>query len=84
MNGTRGATPGMRPDLIEQHIAAMTTASTNLLRQMRDEGLRYRVSVRPEDTATMHVHVHQLTPEIAERIHRCLSGTGMRVAVKEE
>lgn len=75
---------GMRPDLIDQHIAAMTTASTNLLRQMRDEGLRYRVIVRPEDTATMHVHVHQLTPEIAERIHRCLSGIGMRVAVEEE
>ncbi len=74
----------MRPDLIDQHIAAMTTASSNLLRQMRDEGLRYRVIVRPEDTATMHVHVHQLTPEIAERIHRCLAGIGMRVDVQEE
>ncbi|WP_342151051.1 hypothetical protein [Methylorubrum sp. SB2] len=81
MSGTQS---GMRPELIDQHIAAMTTASTNLLRQMRDEGLRYRVIVRPEDTATMHVHVHQLTPEIAERIHRCLSGIGMRVAVEGE
>ncbi|MFY9289390.1 MAG: hypothetical protein WAP03_01625 [Methylorubrum rhodinum] len=78
-----GGESGMRPDLIDQHIAAMTTASTNLLRQMRDEGLRYRVIVRPEDTATMHVHVHQLTPEIAERIHRCLAGIGMRVDVQE-
>ena len=73
----------MRQDLIEQHIAAMTTASTNLLRQMQAEGLRYRICVRPEDTATMHVHVRELTPEIAERIRRCLSGTGMRVAVQE-
>ncbi|WP_232628758.1 hypothetical protein [Methylobacterium sp. Leaf118] len=74
----------MRADLIDQHIAAMTTASDNLLRQMRDEGLTYRVSVHPEDTGTMHVRVRALTPEIAERIRRCLSGTGMRVAVAAE
>ncbi|CAO4173860.1 hypothetical protein [Methylorubrum populi] len=73
----------MKPELIEQHIAAMTTASTNLLRQMEKEGLRYRVSVHPEDTGTLHVHVDALTPELTRRIERCLSGTGMQVAVQE-
>ncbi|ABY32273.1 hypothetical protein [Methylorubrum extorquens] len=74
----------MRPDLVAQHIAAMTTASTNLLRQMEDEGLRYRVIVRPEDTATLHVHVRELTPDLTQRIERCLAGMGMQVAVREE
>ncbi len=73
----------MKRDLIEQHIAAMTTASSNLLRQMEDEGLDYRVSVRPEDTGTLHVQVRALTPELTQRIERCLSGTGMQVAVRE-
>ena len=73
----------MRTDLINQHIAAMTTASTNLLRQMRSEGLDYRLAVNPQDTATMHVRVRDLTPEIATRIRRCLEGTGMRIAVAE-
>ncbi|MCJ2029420.1 hypothetical protein MKK50_08390 [Methylobacterium sp. J-043] len=73
----------MRPELVEQHIAAMTTASTNLLRQMEDEGLRYRVIVRPEDTATLHVHVRELTPDLTERIERCLAGMGMQVAIRE-
>ncbi len=73
----------MKPELIEQHIAAMTTASTNLLRQMEKEGLRYRVSVHPEDTGTLHVHVRALTPELDARIRRCLSGTGMQLAVRE-
>ena len=74
----------MKPELIDQHIAAMTTAGTNLLRQMKDEGLRYRLSMRPEDTRTMHVHVRALTPEIDARIRRCLAGIGMRVAVRED
>lgn len=73
----------MKHQLIEQHIAAMTTASTNLLRQMESEGLDYKVQVRPEDTATMHVRVRGLTPEIEGRIRRCLVSTGMRVAVAE-
>ncbi|ACB82475.1 MULTISPECIES: hypothetical protein [Methylorubrum] len=73
----------MKPELIDQHIAAMTTASSNLLRQMEDEGLRYRVIVRPEDTGTLHVQVRELTPELTERIERCLSGMGMQVAVRE-
>lgn len=73
----------MRPDLIDQHIAAMKTASSNLLRQMENEGLHYRVSVRPEDTHTLHVHVRALTPELTRRIERCLSGTGMQVDVHE-
>ena len=73
----------MHPNLIDQHIAAMTTASTNLLSQMQDEGLRYRVLVRPEDTATMHVRVRGLTPEVETRIRRCLEGTGMQIAVAE-
>ncbi|ACS41915.1 hypothetical protein [Methylorubrum extorquens] len=74
----------MRPDLVAQHIAAMTTASTNLLRQMEDEGLRYRVIVSPEDTATLHVRVRELTPDLTQRIERCLAGMGMQVAVREE
>lgn len=73
----------MKPELVEQHITAMTTASGNLLRQMEDEGLRYRVTVRPEDTGTLHVHVRELTPELTQRIERCLSGMGMQVAVRE-
>lgn len=73
----------MKPELIDQHIAAMTTASSNLLRQMEDEGLRYRVIVHPEDTGTLHVQVRELTPELTERIERCLSGMGMQVAVRE-
>ncbi len=71
----------MKAELIEQHITAMTTASTNLLRQMEREGLRYRLAVRPEDTATMHVRVKSLTPDVEHRIRRCLEGTGMRIAV---
>jgi len=71
----------MRPDLIDQHIAAMTTASTNLLRQMQGEGLDYRLAVLPEDTATLHVRVRDLTPDTEDRIRRCLSGTGMTVTV---
>lgn len=73
----------MRPELIEQHIAAMTTAGSNLLRQMENEGLRYRLSMHPEDTGMLHVHVRALTPELDARIRRCLSGTGMQVAVRE-
>lgn len=73
----------MKSHLIDQHIAAMTVASTNLLRQMRDEGLRYSLDMRPDDTATMHVRVSDLTPDIEDRIRRCLSGTGMRIAVAD-
>ncbi|GEP11467.1 hypothetical protein [Methylobacterium gnaphalii] len=73
----------MRAELIDQHIAAMTAASTNLLRQMQDEGLDYTLNVRPTDTATMHVSVRDLTPDIENRIRRCLLGTGMQVAVSE-
>ncbi len=61
----------------------MTVASTNLLRQMHDEGLRYSLDVRPDDTATMHVSVQGLTPDIEDRIRRCLLGTGMTIAVAE-
>lgn len=71
----------MTPDLIDQHIAAMTTASTNLLSQMSSEGLQYRLVIRRDDTGTMHVGVHDLTPDIARRIRNCLEGTGMRIAV---
>ncbi|GEP01185.1 hypothetical protein [Methylobacterium haplocladii] len=73
----------MKSHLIEQHITAMTVASTNLLRQMHDEGLRYSLDVRPDDTATMHVSVQGLTPDIEGRIRRCLLGTGMTIAVAE-
>ena len=73
----------MTPDLVEQHIAAMTTASTNLLRQMRGEGLDYHLLVRPEDTGTMHVRVRDLTQDTEDRIRRCLSGTGMAITVAE-
>lgn len=71
----------MRRDLVDQHITAMTAASTNLLRQMVSEGLRYRLAILPGDTATMHVRVRNLTPDIETRIRRCLEGTGMRIAV---
>lgn len=73
----------MKPELIDQHIVAMTAASTNLLRQMQDEGLDYSLDVRPADTATMHVSVRDLTPDIEDRIRRCLLGTGMQIAVRE-
>ena len=71
----------MTPELIDQHIAAMTAASTNLLSQMSSEGLQYRLTIRRDDTATMHVSVRDLTPDIARRIRNCLEGTGMRIAV---
>lgn len=71
----------MTPELIDQHIAAMTQASTNLLSHMSSEGLRYRLTIRRDDTATMHVSVRDLTPDIARRIRQCLEGTGMRIAV---
>ena len=74
----------MTQDLIDQHIAAMEAASANLLRQMHDEGLRYSLAVRPDDTATMHVRVRDLTPALETRIRRCLEGTGMRIAVAED
>lgn len=73
----------MKPELIDQHITAMTRAGTNLLAQMREEGLRYRLSIRREDTTTVHVAVEGLTPDLESRIRRCLSGTGMRVAVAQ-
>ena len=73
----------MTRDLIDQHIAAMTTAGTNLLSQMRDEGLRYALAIHPEDTATVHVAVSGLTPDVEARVRRCLAGTGMRVAIVE-
>ena len=73
----------MTRDLVDQHIAAMTTAGTNLLSQMRDEGLRYNLTIHPEDTATVHVAVTDLTPDVEARIRRCLAGTGMRIVVLE-
>lgn len=73
----------MCPDLVRQHIAAMTTASDNLLRQMASEGLRYRLAVAHDDTATMQVYVRGLTPEVEGRIRHCLVGTGMLIAITE-
>ncbi|WP_336487052.1 hypothetical protein [Methylobacterium nigriterrae] len=69
----------MQPHLVQDHIASMTTACINQLRQLANEGLRYRLVIQPSATDTVEVHVQNLTPDIDERIRRCLGLTGMQI-----
>src|SRR4051794_6785385 len=56
----------------------MTTACNNLLKQLVNEDLRYRLAIQPNATNTVRVHVRDLTPDTAEPIERCLGLTGCR------
>ncbi|WP_156399293.1 MULTISPECIES: hypothetical protein [unclassified Methylobacterium] len=71
----------MDQELSGRHMAAMCLAADNLLRQLASEGMDYRITASGGTATTLHLTVRDLTPEISERIVRCLRGIGAELDI---
>ncbi|WP_336487782.1 hypothetical protein [Methylobacterium nigriterrae] len=74
----------MDATLIAMNNEAVRTASERLLRQLRAEGLRYRLWVTGSDRgSTVHMRVSDLHPEMKARIVNVLQGRGVGLDVED-
>lgn len=65
-------------------MAAMCLAADNLLRQLANEGMRYRIIASGGTDTTLHIRVHDLTPDISDRITHCLNGMGAVLDIDQD
>ena len=74
----------MTPATIAMNNEAVRLGSERLLRQLRAEGLHYRLWVTGTASgSTVHMRIPDLAPEMRARILRVLQGRGVRLDIED-
>ena len=70
---------------IEMNNEVVRQGAEHMLRQLRSEGLRYRIWVTGTDRgSTVHIRSAGLTPEMRDRIFNVLRGQAVILDVEDE